>query len=473
MNIARLDFFSEPPQLSYCKKETNKTFFGGILFFVYIAVMILISVVYIIDFFVNDKYDIKYSLIKNTEIDSSKMNEDIELNPNINMTIEIYKMSNPMGGKLSDKFVIIDEKIGLINGGEIFKRRVNETQLVLAYECVDFNCTLDENDYDPLGYLLELKYSGYKLDHQSTKIPLDVNEDKYFTERYPFFFNNPLINILKWEVIKYAEERGILGLLDKITGKKSEFTSGFISSSESYTIDHPIVGYIFGKVYKYLCIIPIVNEHYQYTEYKRVKKSFLDVLANIGALFSTLFSVFIFVYKYCSKNYDNYYLVDQILSSKKIRSLETQIKKTKKKKDIELASNILNEENNIDSNKESPLIGDVPDTKSLSINDNDNDNDNINNDNGDNEEEDIITNSKNLKFMDFILNNFYCGCCKKGNQAEIIDICNELLSKYISVDIILYHQIMMENLLKDYQWNDKKFSSLKSNDLIFKLNNLT
>ena len=215
--------------------------------------------------------------------------------------------------------------------------------------------------------------------------------------------------------------------------------------------------------------MPMRNEHDQYTEYKRVKKSFLDVLANIGALFSTFFSVFIFVYKYYSKNYDNYYLVDQILSSNKIRSLETQIKKTKKKKGIELASNILNEENNIDSNKESPLIGDVPDAKSLSINHNDN----INNDNGDNEEEDIITNSKNLKFMDFILNNFYCGCCKKGNQAEIIDICNELLSKYISVDIILYHQIMMENLLKDYQWNDKKFSSLKSNDLIFKLNNLT
>ena len=132
MNIARLDFFSEPPQLSYCKKETNKTFFGGILFFVYIAVMILISVVYIIDFFVNDKYDIKYSLIKNTEIDSSKMNEDEELNPNINMTIELYKMTYPMGEKLSDKFLIIDELKGLINRGEIFKRRVNETQLVLA-----------------------------------------------------------------------------------------------------------------------------------------------------------------------------------------------------------------------------------------------------------------------------------------------------------------------------------------------------
>ena len=135
-------------------------------------------------------------------------------------------------------------------------------------------------------------------------------------------------------------------------------------------------------------------------------------------------------------------------------------------KDIELTSNILNEENNTDSNKESPLIGDAPDEESLNINDNVD----INNDN---EEESMVTNFKNLKFMDFILNNFNCKCCKKRNQAEIIDICNEILSKYISVDIILYNQIMMENILNDYKWNDPKLSSLKSNDLILKLDKIT
>ena len=333
MNIARLDFFSKPPQLSYCRKETNKTFFGGILFFIYIAVMIAISLVYIVDYLVNNKYDVQYSLIKNTEIDSIKINEDEELNPNINMSIELFKSGYPYE-KISDKFIILDDNSFEIKPrGEFFQTRANKTNLVLVYICQDDNCTLDEKDKDTYGYSLNLKYKGFKLDHQSKTIPLDVNADKYFTELYPFFFNYPLLNLLRWEVIKYVEERGILGLFDKIIDKKSEFTSGFISSSESYTFDHPIeIKNNLGKKYKFLCFIKIINEHYQYTEYKRVKKSFLDVLANIGALFSTFFSVFIFAYKYYSKNYDNYYLVDKILSSKKIRSLETQIKKLKKRK---------------------------------------------------------------------------------------------------------------------------------------------
>jgi hypothetical protein len=104
-------------------------------------------------------------------------------------------------------------------------------------------------------------------------------------------------------------------------GRKSEFISGFISSTESYTLIHPFEFGDLGKKAKFLCFIIVENNHFQYTEYKRARKSFLDVLANIGALFSTFFAVFIFVYKYYSRNYDNYYLVDKILSSKKIKSV--------------------------------------------------------------------------------------------------------------------------------------------------------
>ena len=67
-----------------------------------------ISVIYILNYILNDKYDIQYSLIKNTEINSIKMNEDKELNPNITMFIELYKFSNPFKEKLSDKFKIFN-----------------------------------------------------------------------------------------------------------------------------------------------------------------------------------------------------------------------------------------------------------------------------------------------------------------------------------------------------------------------------
>ena len=466
MKITGLDFFSEPPQINYCKKETNQTFFGGILFFIYIGVMIIISAVYTCDYFMNDKYEVQYTLIKNTEINLKEMNEDEELNPMVTFSIELRKISSET--QLSKRFAIIDfnsqsNNSQIIERGTYFKRRANEFSFALVYICEDEQCTLDQNDTDPIGYLLEMTYKGYKLDHQSDSIPLDINVDRNFTESYPFFFNNTLIRLSQWEVIKYIEERGIMGLFDKIFNKKNEYTSGFIQSSETYTLDHPFELGDLGKKVKFLGMIGLENNHRQYTEYKRTKKSVLDVLANIGALFSTFFACFIFVYKYYSSNFNNYYLIDKILTSKKIKNNEDK-NINKKVKDIEL-SNVMNEENNTGSNKASPLINDEPDEKNLIINNDDN--------KKEDEDEDEFQNFKNLKFMDFILNNFNCKCCKNGNKGEIIEICNDILAKYISVDIILYNQIMMENLLKDYKWNEPELSSIKSNDLITKLDKIT
>ena len=47
MFIRKLDLLSSPPQMHILKEETNKTFFGGILFIIYIIVMIIVSIIYI------------------------------------------------------------------------------------------------------------------------------------------------------------------------------------------------------------------------------------------------------------------------------------------------------------------------------------------------------------------------------------------------------------------------------------------
>ena len=68
----------------------------------------------------------------------------------------------------------------------------------------------------------------------------------------------------------------------------------------------------------------MINNHNQYTEYIRSKKSILDVLANIGALFSTLFSVFTFIFSFYSINFDNYKLVKEVLSTSKLLKKENK-----------------------------------------------------------------------------------------------------------------------------------------------------
>ena len=43
------------------------------------------------------------------------------------------------------------------------------------------------------------------------------------------------------------------------------------------------------------------------------------------------------------------------------------------------------------------------------------------------------------------------------------------MSNYLSVESILYNQIMLENLLKDYNWNNRELNNIDNNEFIIKL----
>ena len=72
-------------------------------------------------------------------------------------------------------------------------------------------------------------------------------------------------------------------------------------------------------------------------------------------------------------------------------------------------------------------------------------------------------------FFDFICNLFSC-CCKNNNAQKCITTCNEIREKYYSIENILYNQLIMENLLKDYKWNNPDLKFIKNIQLIDKLN---
>ena len=77
-----------------------------------------------------------------------------------------------------------------------------------------------------------------------------------------------------------------------------------------------------------------------------------------------------------------------------------------------------------------------------------------------------------FRFIDFLFNNIYFSKKCKSNRQEIISKCNELISKYYSIDSILYNQLKLENLLKDYKWNNPELSKLDENKLVIQLKNL-
>ena len=75
-----------------------------------------------------------------------------------------------------------------------------------------------------------------------------------------------------------------------------------------------------------------------------------------------------------------------------------------------------------------------------------------------------------LRFIDFMINSFYSDkCCKNSNRQQIISSCNDLVSKYYTVEDIIYNQIKIENLLKDYKWNDPKLKYIENNEFVTEL----
>ena len=60
---------------------------------------------------------------------------------------------------------------------------------------------------------------------------------------------------------------------------------------------------------------------------------------------------------------------------------------------------------------------------------------------------------------------------KDQKAQRIFNDCNKILFKYASIDTIVYNQISMENLLKDYKWNDPSLNNAENNPQFFELKN--
>ena len=215
---------------------------------------------------------------------------------------------------------------------------------------------------------------------------------------------------------------------------KSEYTAGYYESieKEKEKKDSYVINYK-GIYYKCLIDIEIINDHLVFDEYQRSKTTELDVLSTISALFTSIRVVFSFLYELYSKNFNNYKMIENILNQK-----------YKNNKLIELKDF---------SEKKEPLM------KNLN----------------DNEKQDIRILPK-YSFMQFFLNNIYCkswkGCAKFEKQQEIIQLCNTINMRYLSLDSILYNQIMIENLFRDYKWNNSLLNNVKNSEIILKLKTL-
>ena len=317
MFFANFDFLNSPPQLYYLQKRTNKTIIGGILFLLYLIIIIIIFAYYIVNNYLNDRYDISYSLHK--AFSDNPNNNDLKgIDPKFNFSINIYKINKDFDYvEIYDKFLVYDNYFNLIENNTFYSKNPDDIQIYIYSNCL-YNCSLVSDEED-ISYVVKFTYQGYKIEHQNKNIPLDAKNGNYtFVKELYFSLDKSTLFGIDWEIIKYKEEKGLLGLFDDWINKKNEYVAFDISSINKITTEKIIKLNLLETVdLRLLSTINFGERNIQYVEYKRTKKSLLDVLANVGSLFSSFLAIFNYIFSLYSRNLNNY----QIIQIKKIEIL--------------------------------------------------------------------------------------------------------------------------------------------------------
>ena len=255
----------------------------------------------------------------------------------------------------------------------------------------------------------------------------------------------------------------------ELFGSDMQYACAYIENSDSFTHDQLL--YITydnrSSLHVFLGRITFDLNFMQYTEYSRKRISEFDLLANILSLIANIFTGFRFILSFYSNNFNNFKIIEKLLNRQEKK--KNRINKYSEMKDIRNNDMLTlikddSEEKNINKNRDNNII-----YKDNNINESIND---FNDLEGEKEDEYELNSDykriKKLNFFDFFLNNLYC-CCKKNKKQNIIHICNQIVYKYASIDILIKNQILMENFLKDYKWNNPDLNNIENNNLFIQL----
>ena len=468
-----LDLLSGAPRTMIFEKSSNKTNLGGILTLIYLIIVLLLSAYYIYDYEKNNKYEISYTY-DYQYLDEYEFVEkryfDENYNPDLNYSFRL--VGDEFDTFNESNFLIFyynnsnEKEDQFVNFHEVSNSTVYDLDFYIFYICediIDGECIIREEDIAYLNtFYLDFNYSGFKLVHQNEESPIIRD---YVVNRFHFSLDDKItITRLRWKNIIYREEQGIF---DNLLGEPKEIIGGEFLDPIISTIafkDFPEGESLKNDGLKLLTIINTVwdDPKNNYDIYTRKKKTIFSPIANICSLSLTIYNGFIILFcTFYSNNFDSYKIIEKILSKNEKgekKNIDYHLNNNLNKGDIELLE---------DKNKliELPEYGE----KKESLIDSQADKEIIIN-----EKSHVINVCKTilpkLHFYDFFFNCIYSRKCLYSKKQELISSCREIISKYFSIDYILYNQIMLENLMKDYKWNDSKLSNILNNDLIKKLN---
>ena len=475
MRLNGFDFLSSSPHSFIFQRRANRTNFGGILSLLYLLVFLIISSFYLVSYFNEDNYSIQYLYHEKfiTEEAILKMVKSDRYNPKLNFCLDLKVDAHK---KVADRFQIRRYNNILyseVNRTTCQQFRVTDLNWLVVYDCLNEStteCKIDPRTLYSNTISINMDYNGFFLLHQNKTSPIYRNKEAVSHRYTPYFkINNPSRLVQTWKIVRYKEQKGFFSLFRKEEdndyiglGMKSYDYSEMTSkdgTKDIFISAYDVRSRTFHE-YKVLGRVKFDVDYHHYDEYKRTPKSFWDTVANICSLSMTIFNGLCFyLVNYFSNNIDNYKIMEKILYNSDLKPEKKEINN----KEINAPNYDLNKSENLIDNSNG-------DKNLLSINDEmvyENNQELIN--------KDFIEDKENfpkLTFFDFLFNEIYNGRCGKVEIRKLIQKCNEIVSKYYSIECVIYNLIKLENLLKDYRWNNPELNNFDNNESILELKNL-
>ena len=192
-----IDFLSDSPKSFIFNQKQNKNSFGGILSLIFLIIVLIISVLYLVNYFINDKYLVEYGFFQDI-LDKNKTNELVnseKYNPEIGVGFTVED---------ENQKYIVDDKILLF--AKWFKTRVSKLNYTLFHKCEDKNCSSFKEKFIKLNLI----FTGFKLDHQG-ETPLYLQTTIAYYLSTNFYFKNPSLKAYFY-LIKYLASNLIMNI---------------------------------------------------------------------------------------------------------------------------------------------------------------------------------------------------------------------------------------------------------------------
>ena len=473
--MKKFDILSQPPRTYIFERYSNKTIFGGVLSIIYLLIIIFISIYYIYNYIIGDKYEYYYSYRELPEEQKKKVFAGFDPNPPIHIKLDaINELDWNISSNLKFIYYTKDSDKKIIYRNDWTEITIPDYAIIDLYYSIDDINDIKEIEFGE-NFEVNLTYKTFYLDHQNPVCPFK----KIVIYKYlRFNFEKNFILYMNWEFTKYKEKNDIFKIFSNYLRRPIQFLDGRLTindlKEEKNDGEYNNELIIDDVKHKYLGSIVIFNSRDTIHEYLRQKREWLSVLATISALANSFYSIFVrFFYFIYSKKYDQYKIFKNILL------LDAKIKKSDSIF-LSEASNL--KLNNFSLEKKVEKALEVREIQVINSNKNDSCSSTNNNDKGsecpttEKEEKDEEADNNNLHlpkmpFVNFIFNNLFIDKCSNSNKQKLINLSSKIIYKYYSIENILYNQIKFENLLNDYKWNNPKLKNVQNNKTILEIRN--